>query len=169
MTKAYKIVVTGAFNSGKTTFVHTASDIPVVTTDRVITDALAAVKKTTTVALDYGQATVGKCLFHLFGTPGQERFDFMWDILGQDTSGLLVLVDSTDGSSLTLARILLRRLGRRRVTALVVATKQDLSPAMPPAEIAARLRLPAEAVVPCDPRRKASTRQVLQTLCATLQ
>lgn len=166
--KSCKVVITGAFNTGKSAFIRTASDIAVVSTEKPITDDLSQVKETTTVAMDYGQTTVGGMLFHLYGTPGQPRFDFMWDILARDADALLVLVDSTDRSTLTLARQLLRRLARRRTPYLVVATKQDGHRPMPPQEIARLLGVASQRVVACDPRQKASTHAVLAHLSGLL-
>ena len=171
MGKVYKIVVTGAFNAGKSAFINAVSEIPVVTTERRITDDLAEVKETTTVAMDYGQVSVGGHLLHLYGTPGQERFDFMWDILSREMDGMLILVDSTDRSSLTVARRILRRFRRKvRVPMLVVATKQDGHRPMSPEEVAQALRIePPDLVVPCDPRQKQSARKVLQVLLDHLE
>jgi len=171
MSRAYKVVVTGAFNAGKSVFIRTVSDIPVVSTERSITDDLATVKETTTVAMDYGQTTVGGCLLHLYGTPGQERFGFMLDILAREVDGMLVLVDSTDRFSLTAARRLLRRLRRKRgIPILTVATKQDGRRAMSPEELAKGLHIkPPVTVVPCDPRRKSSVRRVLEQLLTLVE
>lgn len=170
MGKAYKILVTGAFNSGKTAFVSAASEIPVVTTERRITDEQAQVKEETTVAMDYGQVKIDDNLLHLYGTPGQERFDFMWDILGHEADALLVLVDSTDGSSLTMARRLLRRLRRKRrgMPFLVAATKQDGRRAMSPERIADSLDLDDDAVFTCDARKESHTKEVLRQLSQML-
>ncbi|MGD1993144.1 MAG: ATP/GTP-binding protein [Anaerolineae bacterium] len=170
MGKAYKILVTGAFNSGKTAFVSAASEIPVVTTERRITDDQAQVKEVTTVAMDYGQAKVGDDLLHLYGTPGQERFEFMWDILAREADALLVLVDSTDGSSLTMARRMLRRLRRKRrgVPFLVAATKQDGRRPMSPQRIADSLDLDADIVFTCDAREERHTKQILRRLSQLL-
>jgi small GTP-binding protein len=170
MGKAYKVVIAGAFNAGKTEFISTASDIPVVSTERRITDELAEVKETTTVAMDYGQATVDGNLVHLYGTPGQERFDFMWDILAREMDGLLMLVDSTDRPSLTVTRRLLRRFRRKsRAPLLVVATRQDDRRAMPPKKIASSLRVEPSHVIPGDPRQKSSVRETLQQLFTLLE
>jgi len=72
MTRLYKVVVTGMFNAGKTTFVNTLSDIDIVNTDKVIRRrAEVKVKPATTVALDYGKVRLNKNVnIHLFGTPG---------------------------------------------------------------------------------------------------
>jgi len=169
MGKAYKIVVTGPFNAGKSEFIRTGSDIPVVSTERRITDDLGDVKDTTTVAMDYGQVTIDGHLLHLYGTPGQERFDFMWDILSQEMNGLLVLVDSSDRPSLTPARRMLRRFRRiSRAPTLVVATKQDERRALPVGEVADALGVEGP-VVACDPRQRASVHEVLQRLLIALK
>lgn len=170
MKPAYKVVITGAFNTGKSAFIRSASDIAVVSTEKHITDHLAEVKETTTVAMDYGQTTIAGCLFHLYGTPGQERFDFMWDILSQETDALLILVDSTDRSTLTLARQILRRLARKRVPYLIVATRRDGHRPLPLEEIASALRLKSlQHVVACDPRRRDSAHSVLVYLASLLK
>jgi hypothetical protein len=170
MGKAYKILVTGAFNSGKTAFVSAASEIPVVTTERRITDDQVQIKDVTTVAMDYGQVKIEDDLLHLYGTPGQERFEFMWDILAHEADALLVLVDSTNGSSLTMARRLLRRLRRKRrgIPFLIAATKQDGRRAMTPERIADSLDLDTDKVFTCDAREETHTKQVLQRLSELL-
>ena len=77
-----RIVVTGGVGAGKTTFIRTISEIDVVDTDKRATDELAELKEKTTVALDFGKLTITPTQsLHLYGTPGQSRFDFMWDIL----------------------------------------------------------------------------------------
>jgi signal recognition particle receptor subunit beta len=79
-----KIVVTGPFNSGKTEFIKTVSEIDVVSTERKITAEQEKIKESTTVAMDFGRITVDDDLvLYLFGTPGQKRFDFMWEILSE--------------------------------------------------------------------------------------
>ncbi|MCS7284025.1 MAG: ATP/GTP-binding protein [Anaerolineae bacterium] len=167
---AYKVVITGAFNTGKSTFISTASEIPVVSTDKPITDSLVTIKETTTVALDYGRTTVRGCIFHLFGTPGQERFDFMCDILSQEADAYLILVDSTDRSTLTFARQALRQVSRCRAPYLIVATKQDGLRPMSIEAIANSLKLPSvDQVVACDPRQKESVYAVLERLCSLLE
>lgn len=91
----YKIIVTGTTGAGKTTAIAAVSDIRPLNTDVRNTDA-AFGKATTTAGLDYGEVTLGGgeklCLY---GTPGQQRFDFMWEILGRGALGLLILVDNS--------------------------------------------------------------------------
>ena len=80
-----KMVVTGPFSAGKTQFIQSVSEIEVVATERKITSkAERSVKNATTVAMDFGRITVDEDLvLYLFGTPGQKRFDFMWEILSE--------------------------------------------------------------------------------------
>lgn len=91
-----KIIFTGPVGAGKTTAINAISDIPTVTTDARASDMAVVRKEHTTIALDYGMMKVGDGeRIHLYGTPGQERFDFMWDILTEGGIGLVLLLDNT--------------------------------------------------------------------------
>jgi uncharacterized protein len=92
----HKIIFTGPVGSGKTTAIASISDIEPITTDEAASDMTLKRKPKTTVAMDYGQIWLGdKIKVHLYGTPGQERFDFMWGILTKGGIGLVLLLDNT--------------------------------------------------------------------------
>ena len=93
-----KMVVTGPFSAGKTEFIQSVSEIDVVSTERKISNPTErAVKEATTVAMDFGRITVDEDLvLYLFGTPGQKRFDFMWEILSEGMLGFIVAANKQD-------------------------------------------------------------------------
>lgn len=98
---AHKIIFTGPVGSGKSTAINSISDMPVISTEQLATDHVKERKETTTVALDYGMIKLGDGEnIHLYGTPGQERFNFMWDILIDNAIGIIILVDSANTSPL---------------------------------------------------------------------
>jgi uncharacterized protein len=97
----YKIIFGGPVGAGKTTAVASASDIPPVRTDAAASDEVRHIKPQTTVALDYGAMKLADgSTIHLYGTPGQERFDFMWEILTKGGIALILLIDNSRGDPL---------------------------------------------------------------------
>jgi len=89
-----KIIFAGPVGAGKTTAIGSISEIPPVGTDVACTDESAKIKEKTTVAMDYSYITLDDgTRIHLYGTPGQDRFEFMWQILTKDGIGLVLLIN----------------------------------------------------------------------------
>ena len=99
--KENKIIFTGPVGVGKTTAIAALSDDPPVKTDARASDMTLVRKGHTTVAMDYGVIRLdGDTKVHLYGTPGQERFNFMWEILSKGSMGLILLLDNTRANPL---------------------------------------------------------------------
>jgi signal recognition particle receptor subunit beta len=166
-----KILIAGGFGAGKTTLVSSVSEIRPLRTEEMLSepglvvDTLDGVedKETTTVAMDFGRITVRDDLvIYLFGTPGQQRFWFMWDELALGAIGAVVLTDTRRlADSFPSVDYFERRGlpfvvavncfdGARRYDAETVTAALDLNPGVP--------------VVLCDARERSSSRDVLVTL-----
>lgn len=162
-----KMVVTGPFSSGKTEFIQTVSEIDVVATERKISSEEERIKETTTVAMDFGRITVDDNLvLYLFGTPGQKRFDFMWEILSEGMLGFIVMVDSTRPETFREARSILETFRAYAPTPYVVtANKQDMDDAWSVDDMRIALRLdPKIKFLPCVALDKESVKGVLLEL-----
>jgi len=162
-----KMVVTGPFSSGKTQFIQTVSEIDVVATERKISTESERIKETTTVAMDFGRITVDDDLvLYLFGTPGQKRFDFMWEILSEGMLGFVVMVDSSRPETFREARRILETFRAYAPTPYVVtANKQDLPDAWDPEDMRIALRLaPDVKLLPCTATDKESVKNALLEL-----
>ncbi|WP_457668522.1 GTP-binding protein [Thiolapillus sp.] len=92
----HKIIFTGPVGAGKSTAIRSLSDIDPVCTDELASDITKSRKAETTVAMDYGLLKLdGGETIHIYGTPGQERFDFMWEILTTGGIGLVLLINNS--------------------------------------------------------------------------
>jgi uncharacterized protein len=166
-TQTVKIVVTGPFNSGKTELIRSVSEIDVVSTEKKVSSEREMVKESTTVAMDFGRITVDDDLvLFLFGTPGQKRFDFMWEILSEGMLGFIVMIDSTRPETFKEARSILETFRAYAPTPyLVAANKQDLPDAWDIEDIRLALRLdPNIKILPCTAKKKSSVKTVLLEL-----
>ena len=109
-----RLVVAGTVGAGKSTFIRTVSEIEVVDTDRRATDETAEIKHKTTAAMDFGRLTFGPNMaLHIYGTPGQQRFDFMWDILIRKAHAFVLLVAAHRPHEFRYARRILSFMNRR--------------------------------------------------------
>lgn len=93
--EVFNIAITGNVGAGKTSFIQTISEIEVVSTEKKASDEVGSLKQNTTVALDFGRLTLNEeQVLYLYGTPGQSRFDFMWDIIIEKAHAYILLIDA---------------------------------------------------------------------------
>lgn len=162
-----KMVVTGPFNAGKTEFIQSVSEIDVVSTEKRISSEIERIKETTTVAMDFGRITIdNEMVLYLFGTPGQKRFDFMWEILSEGMLGFVVIIDSTRPETFREARKILETFRAYAPTPYVVAAnKQDCDDAWETDDMRIALRLSSEIkLLECVATSKDSVKNILLEL-----
>lgn len=168
-----KMVITGPFAAGKTQFIRAVSEIEVVSTERRITDETSRTKRETTVALDFGRISVDNDLvLYLFGTPGQRRFDFMWEILAEGMLGYIVLADSTRPDTFKETREIIDVFTSfSNAPYVIAATKQDMPDAWSADDIKIVLGLDENIkVLPCTAVDRESVKAVLlETLYSVLR
>ena len=168
---AVKIVIVGGFGVGKTTLVGSVSEIRPLTTEETMTQAGAGVddisgveaKSATTVAMDFGRISLNEQLvLYLFGTPGQQRFWFLWNGLFNGALGAVVLVDTR---RLEVSFDVIGRLEERGVPFVVGINSFPTAPAYEVEDLRTALDLPESVpIVDCDARKRESSRDVLMTL-----
>jgi signal recognition particle receptor subunit beta len=162
---AVKLVIVGGFGVGKTTLVGSVSEIRPLTTEETMTQAGVGVddingierKSETTVAMDFGRISINsELVLYLFGTPGQQRFWFLWNGLFEGALGARRLEVSFD---------VIGRLEERGVPFVVAINTFPEAPGYPVEELRAALDLPDDVpIVNCDARKRDSSRDVLMSL-----
>ena len=162
-----KFVITGPFAAGKTTLVKTMSEIPVIGTETIVSDDTSTIKSPTTVSMDFGKRTLAdhdmSVELSLFGTPGQERFNFMWDVLAQGMDGYVVLVDLGRPESFEEAAAIIGHFCNLSDAPFVIGANKgggddDLD------GLADQLGAPGALVIPCDATDQDSARLLLLAL-----
>lgn len=149
-----KIVVTGPYHAGKTTFLHAIAD-----------EAISVDRMGTTVALDYGRLDHRGFYIEFFGTPGQPQFDSIVETIAQEAIGLILLVDSTDPETFPRAKILFEKCNGYNLPSIIVANKQDLKEALDPLSVQEKLALPAKIpIIGCGAKTKNNLTLVIDIL-----
>jgi small GTP-binding protein len=155
-----KVIVSGPVGAGKTTLIQTLSEIPVVETEELASEQIG--KQTTTVGLDFGLLRLDGVPIHLFGTPGQERFSFVWDVLLEGALGLVLLISGARPQDFPRARKILEYLTSRHPVPFVVGvTHQDIPKVWQPEEVAHYFQLPQEQVIGMNAKSRSSALQSL--------
>ncbi|WP_062072397.1 GTP-binding protein [Demequina sediminicola] len=173
MTDIVKIVVSGPFGAGKTTFVRTACP-DALGVERSVSDETSRLKEQTTVALDHGTVRVsgrdGDAIVTLFGTPGQERFRFMWPVLARGMAGYVLLVDASRLQAQAQLKSIVRSFAQFAPgVPFVVAANRWNRDELPAAQLAQFLGVPEATIESCDPRERGDVIKVLRRLSGTVE
>ena len=130
-----KILVTGPYNAGKSSFVESISE------ESVSVDRMALEKFPTTIAMDIGHVDHNGFVADIFGTPGQERFDLMLDVLAKEAVGAFIVVDSSAPQTFGRAKEMINKTQAEAIPKIIVANKQDMPGALSPEKIRKAMKL----------------------------
>jgi small GTP-binding protein len=154
-----KLLVTGPYNAGKTTFTHAIAQ------DAVSVDRQAYELFPTTVGLDIGHLDYKGFSADVFGTPGQERFDLLLEPLARESIGAFIIIDSTKPNTFTRAKQMINMCRAEAIPKVIVANKQDLPNALGPKEIKKRMALWEDVpIIPVSVTKNEGVHQALDTL-----
>lgn len=165
--KPLKIVITGPFSAGKTTLIKTISEVAIVGTERDVTDETKSIKTKTTVAMDFGRISFADDLsLFLFGTPGQRRFEVMWEILSEGMIGFILLVNASDERSVEEASHILDQFRKYADVPYVIGVSHLDDVEEPPEQVFGRVREALEVpetidVIACDPRSREDVKALM--------
>lgn len=172
--KTMRLVVAGTPGSGKSTFVRTISEIETIDTDRAATDDVSLMKQKTTVAFDFGRLAFGSVMdLQIYGTPGQSRFNFMWDFLIQRAHTYILLVAAHRPADFHYARQILTFMNQRvQIPMIVGLTHTDCPGTWATEEIMMRLGFLNDRnrppVLKINPNDRASVIEALMTSMAVM-
>ena len=158
-----KILVTGPYNAGKSSFVELISE------ESVSVDRMALEKFPTTIAMDIGHVDHNGFVADIFGTPGQERFDLMLDVLAKEAVGAFILVDSSAPQTFGRAKEMINKTQSEAIPKIIVANKQDLPGAMSPEKIREAMKLDKDIpIIPTIVSENNGVEMALDTLLKIL-
>ena len=158
-----KILVTGPYNAGKSSFVKSISK------KSVSVERMALEKFPTTIAMDIGHVDHNGFVADIFGTPGQERFDLMLDVLAKESVGAFIIVDSSAPQTFARAKDMINKTQAEAIPKIIVANKQDLPGALPPEQIRETMKLNKNIpIIPTVIKENKGVEEALNTLLKLL-
>lgn len=167
MQETLKLIVAGPVGAGKTTFISNLSEVEMVNTDVFASEDLG--KQYTTVAMDYGVLTLNGITLNIYGTPGQDRYDFMWEILCQGAIGLMLLVAGDQPQTFAQARNIFDFITSRISVPFVIGvTRADLPTSWTADEVADFFDLKPEQVISLNANDKESCLKAIEAIFQTI-